>query len=97
MAATRRCSGANGSIYYSPKTGAWHITGGIKAKWSKLGYEWGDLAIRPVMKYMIAWCHKDWWLYYLENGRVRVLSLDANRLHEEEVNSVMVGNRCVWF
>lgn len=33
----------NGTIYYSPSTGAHTLYGGIKAKWLETGYEWGSL------------------------------------------------------
>ena len=32
-----------GRMYYSPKTGAWDISGKIYTRWYELGTEWGDL------------------------------------------------------
>ena len=57
---------ANGAIIWSPATGAWESTGGIRERWAQLGYQSGSLGF-PVSGEV--WDGKGWWQSY-QNGAI---------------------------
>ena len=57
---------ANGSLIWSPSTGAWESKGGIRDRWAQLGYQSGILGY-PVSSEN--WDGKGWWQSY-QNGAI---------------------------
>ncbi len=57
---------ANGSIIWSPSSGAWESIGGIRERWGQLGYQSGKMGY-PVSS--VNWDGKGWWQSY-QNGAI---------------------------